>query len=412
LSRADFYPEWTGLLKGRRLVLVVTGGVAAYKAAELARLYLKAGAVVRVAMTEAAARFVTPLTFESLTGQPAVWDMWSRPQPEIGHVAWAEWAEAMIAAPATADFLAKMACGLADDFASALILAFEGPKLLAPAMNTGMYLNQATQANIGLLAQRGMTVLVPPCGPLASGRVGPGRLPHPKVILRQTARMLAPKPLEGRSFLVTAGATQESWDDIRILTNRSSGLMGLSLARAAWLMGAGVLLIAGPSLANPMWCGEDFLFKTAETTEDMLMEVQKAWPDYDSLIMNAAPADFKPVKVSGKIKKDDFLSCPLVLERTPDILKSLRSGTKDRSKTVIGFAAEDEDLALRAWEKLKDKDLDFIVANQAGGTASAFASPEIHVFLLAKDGRETEIGPGPKFGVAWEILENVAGVSG
>ncbi|MDR1608579.1 MAG: bifunctional 4'-phosphopantothenoylcysteine decarboxylase/phosphopantothenoylcysteine synthetase, partial [Deltaproteobacteria bacterium] len=179
--------DWPFVLKGKRLILVVTGGVAAYKAVELARLFLKAGAQVRVAMTEAATKFVTPLTFESVTQQSCVWDMWSRSQAEIGHVSWSEWAEAVIVAPATANFLAKMAHGLADDFASALILAHEEAKLVSPAMNTGMWTNPATQANINLLIERGVKVLAPACGLLASGRVGPGRLPPPKSILRQVA---------------------------------------------------------------------------------------------------------------------------------------------------------------------------------------------------------------------------------
>jgi phosphopantothenoylcysteine decarboxylase/phosphopantothenate--cysteine ligase len=384
---------------------VVTGGVAAYKAAELARLYLKAGAQVRVAMTQAGTRFVAPLTFEALTRQPVVTDMWERSQAEIEHVSWAEWAEALVVAPATADFLAKMTCGLANDFASTLVLAFEGPKLVAPAMNTGMYLNPATQANLTLLANRGITVMVPPCGPLASGRMGPGRLPHPKAIAQNTARLLCPQNLAQRAFLVTAGATREAWDDIRFLTNRASGLMGLSLAQAAWLMGARVMLIAGPSLANPRWSYPDFHFLTAETTADMLELVQKYWPDYDTLLMNAAPADFCPVRVRGKIKKKDLDHQTMALEKTPDILKTLAKMPKKPGQITLGFSAEDEDLLLRAWEKLKDKQLDYIAANQAGGVHSAFGADAIHLWLLAKDGQETEIGPGPKFGAAFKLLE-------
>ncbi|MDR1578481.1 MAG: bifunctional phosphopantothenoylcysteine decarboxylase/phosphopantothenate--cysteine ligase CoaBC [Deltaproteobacteria bacterium] len=404
---ASLYPDWPSLLKDKRLVLVVTGGVAAYKAVELARLCVKAGAQTRVAMTESATKFVGPLTFESLTRQPCIQDMWKRAQAEIGHVAWAEWAEAMVVAPATANFLAKAAHGLSDDFPSCLLLAHEGPKLMAPAMNSGMWLNPATQANVTLLAQRGIKILVPVCGPLASGRVGPGRLPHPKAILRQIVRLITPKPLSGRSLVITAGATRESWDDIRCLTNRSSGRMGLALAQAAWLLGAKVTLIAGPSLEDPLWSGEDFEFTTAETTRRMLELVEKAFADADGLIMNAAPADFQPARVPGKIKKDGLAAQPLILERTPDILKTLAQKGWER-RVVVGFSADDEDLVARALAKLKDKNLDYIAANQAGGPNSAFAAQDIKLTLLNARGEATELGPGPKFGVAWELMTKLA----
>jgi phosphopantothenoylcysteine decarboxylase/phosphopantothenate--cysteine ligase len=358
-------------------------------------------------MTEAGTRFVTPLTFEALTHQSCVWDMWSRPQAEIGHVAWSEWAEAVVVAPATANFLAKCAQGLADDFASCLMLAHEGPKLMAPAMNTGMWLNPATQANVRLLMERGLEVMVPPCGRLASGRIGPGRLPHPKAILRRTAWLLGPKPLKDKVVVVTAGATWESWDDIRYLSNRSSGQMGLALAQAAWLMGARVILIAGPSLEEPRWSGEGFDLIRVETTQRMLEAVLKSFPSVDVLVMSAAPADFRPRRVAGKIKKDQLDQTSLVLEQTPDILKTLSQRGQAPHQLVVGFAAESEELLPRARAKLVDKGLDFIVANQAGGPRSAFGAPDTQVWLLSRDGEELEIGPGPKFGVAWALWEKL-----
>jgi phosphopantothenoylcysteine decarboxylase/phosphopantothenate--cysteine ligase len=402
------YQDWPSLLKGRRLALIVTGGVAAFKAVDLVRRLLKAGAQVRVAMTESATRFVGPLTFEALTHQPCVHDMWKRPQAEIAHVGWAEWAEAMIVAPATANFMAKAAHGLADDFASTLFLAHEGPKLMAPAMNTGMWINPATQANASLLGQRGLKVLAPVCGKLASGRIGPGRLPNPKALMRYATRLLTPKPFAGKTFVVTAGATRESWDDLRYLTNRSTGQMGLALAQAAWLMGAKVFLIAGPALVDPIWSGEEFGFLTVETTQSLLETTRARFSEADCLIMNAAPADFKPVKIAGKIAKNELSPLVMALERTPDVLKTIAEAGKAPHQTVVGFAAESEDAVARAWAKLKDKGLDYVAANQAGGPGSAFGSPNTHIWLLNKNGEKTEIGPGPKFGAAWALLEKLA----
>ncbi|MDR1870445.1 MAG: bifunctional phosphopantothenoylcysteine decarboxylase/phosphopantothenate--cysteine ligase CoaBC [Deltaproteobacteria bacterium] len=401
------YPDWPAVLRNRRLILIVTGGVAAYKAAELARLYIKAGAIVRVAMTKAATRFVGPLTFESLTGQPCVSDMWAGSRTEIAHVSWAEWAEAIVVAPATANFLARATWGLANDFATALFLAYEGPKIVAPAMNTGMWLNPATQRNATILAERGIEVINPVCGPLASGRVGPGRLPRPKDILQRTAGLITPKPFSGQSFLVTAGATREPWDDIRYLSNLSSGKMGLALAISAWLLGAKVTVIAGPLVENPLWGGERFHYLTVETTEEMLIETQKRLKEADYLIMNAAPADFKPPRVPGKIKKEGNGPLTLTLDKTPDILKTI---LKDRSErpTVIGFAAESEDILPKAREKLKDKGLDYIAANKAGGVNTAFSAPTIHLWLIKKNGEETEFAPGPKFDVAYQLLMKLA----
>ncbi|MDR1045019.1 MAG: bifunctional phosphopantothenoylcysteine decarboxylase/phosphopantothenate--cysteine ligase CoaBC [Candidatus Adiutrix sp.] len=388
-------------LAGRRLALVVSGGVAAYKAAELARLLVRSGAQVRAVLTANAARFVTPLTFESLTGQPACLDMWVRPQYDIEHIALADWAEALIAAPATANFLAKMAHGLADDFASTFLLAFGGPVLAAPAMNSRMLAAQATKANLESLAGRGVELIASRTGLLACGTVGDGRLADPETIALAAARALGPGDFSGRRLVVSAGSTREPWDDIRFMANRSSGRMGLDLALAAWLRGAEVQVAAGPAVAAPPPL-PGLTFQTAESTRDMLELISAL--DYDTLIMAAAPADFRPAeRVVGKIKKG--ASMPrLALAANPDILNSLpRAG----GRLYVGFAAEEADLVERARGKLRDKDLDLVAANRVGGPDGAFASAENRLWLVYRDGRTEEIGPRPKFAAAWSLLTAV-----
>ncbi|UQZ89744.1 bifunctional phosphopantothenoylcysteine decarboxylase/phosphopantothenate--cysteine ligase CoaBC [Deltaproteobacteria bacterium Smac51] len=388
-------------LTGRRLALVVTGGVAAYKAADLSRLWIKAGAQVRVVLTENAARFITPLTFESLTGQPVALDMWSRPQYDIEHISLADWAEAVVVAPATANFLAKMAHGLADDFASTFMLAFDGPKLVAPAMNSRMLAAAATQDNMSALMERGVMVAPSEGGLLACGAVGDGRLADLNTIALMAARALGPNDFAGRAVAVTAGSTRESWDDIRFMANRSTGKMGLSLALAAWLRGAEVTLVAGPSLTQMPPKLPDFSIKPVESTRDMLAALEET--KFQTLIMAAAPADFRPAeRVSGKIKKSGGPPT-LPLTSNPDILKSLpRDG-----RVFVGFAAEDQELVERAKGKLRDKNLDLIAANQAGGDGNAFAADDNHLWLADKNGEVTEITPRPKFAAAWSILDAV-----
>jgi phosphopantothenoylcysteine decarboxylase/phosphopantothenate--cysteine ligase len=383
------------------LTLVVTGGVAAYKAAELARMWTRAGAEVRAVLTENAARFITPLTFESLTGQPAFLDAWSRPQFEIEHIALADWAEAAVVAPATANFLAKMAHGLADDLASTFMLAVRGPKLAAPAMNSRMLSAPATQSNLTTLAGHGVTIINPGSGRLACGQSGEGRLADLETIALLTARSLGPQDLAGRCLAVSAGPTREPWDDIRFLSNRSTGRMGRDLALAAWLRGATVQLVAGPGLAPPPTL-PDFEFRPVETTAGMLEALSAL--DFEALIMAAAPADFRPAgRVAGKIKKDSpALTLPLALN--PDILLSL---PRDRQRLYIGFAADDHDLVNQAQAKLKLKKLDLVAANPTGGPEGAFGADENHLRLVFRDGRRSEITRRPKFAVAWALLDAV-----
>ena len=397
------YGEALALLAGRRLVLVVTGGVAAYKAAELARRLTRAGAQVRTVLTENAARFVTPLTFEALTGQPAYLSQWTKTRAEIEHVALADWAEAVVTAPATANFLAKMAHGLADDLASTFILtAAGGPILAAPAMNSRMLAAPATQANLGILAGRGVEIISPASGLLACGEAGPGRLADPEIIALSVARALAPKDFKGRCLAVTAGTTWEKWDEMRYLANRSSGLMGRELALAAWLLGGQVTLLGGPSaLRAPDLAGLTQV--NVESTRDLLAALKDL--NYDILVMAAAPADFRPeTPVPGKIRKDDGPP-RLALAVNPDILKSL---SRRPGHFRIGFAAEDRDILERAKKKMAEKDLDLVAVNEAGGPESAFAAAESRVNLIFRDGRVLDLGRRPKFATAWAILEAAA----
>jgi phosphopantothenoylcysteine decarboxylase/phosphopantothenate--cysteine ligase len=398
-----FYSEALSLLAGRRLALVVTGGVAAYKAAELARCLTRAGALVRTVLTENAARFVTPLTFEALTGQPAFLSQWARARVEIEHVALADWAESVVVAPATANFLAKMAHGLADDLASTFLLtAAGGPVLAAPAMNSRMLAAPATVANLEILAARGVEIIRPSSGLLACGETGQGRLAAPEIIAFSATRALAPKDFQSRRLVVTAGSTWEKWDDLRYLANRSSGLMGRELALAAWLRGGRVTLVAGPAAKRPPELpGLDFI--AVESTRDLLAALESL--DYDDLVMAAAPADFRPAAPqAGKIKKDQ--GPPLLpLAANPDILKSL---PRRPGGLRIGFAAEDRDLVERARKKMADKGLDLVAANEAGGRGSAFAAAESRISLVFRDGRVMDLGQRPKFAAAWAILDAAA----
>ncbi|MDR1487130.1 MAG: bifunctional phosphopantothenoylcysteine decarboxylase/phosphopantothenate--cysteine ligase CoaBC [Deltaproteobacteria bacterium] len=401
-------------LKDRRIILTVTGGIAAYKAAELSRLLVKSGALVRVVMTEASQKFVTPLTFSSLTGGPVATDLWenhsssenSSQLNNITHVAWSQWAEAIATAPATADFLAKLAHGLADDLASATALAFNGPRLVAPAMNTQMYLNQATVDNLELLRRRGYRIASGSEGLLACGTVGKGRMASVWVIAMELARLLSSGPLKGKKVVVTGGATREPWDDIRFLSNRSSGLMGLALAQAAWLMGADVTYISGPAAAEPPETLEGLRVMKIGTTQDLYETVEDNLEGAWALVMNAAPADFRPKDlVRGKISKSGQQVPSLVLARTVDILSSLKP--KKGNTIFVGFAAEEDSLIERAKEKLKRKNLDYIAANQAGGSGSAFGSESISLNLLSAKGSMQTIGPTSKFQASWLLWERV-----
>jgi len=375
------------VLQGKKIVLAVTGGIAGYKAAELARLLVKEGAQVRVAMTQAATRFVTPLTFQSLTRAPVAADMWAPTQPvEINHISLADWAEAVVIAPATANIIGKAAAGIADDFVSTFILAVRCPILVCPAMNVNMFENSIVQDNLKKLQGHGFKIMAPASGLLACGWTGTGRLPEPAEIVEEVRGLLSPQDLAGYRVMVTAGPTREPWDDIRFLSNRSTGRMGLALARTARRRGAEVILVTGPIEAAPSWGVETI---AVETTLEMQEAVVKHLPRVDILVKAAAPGDFRPARrTKGKVKKTE-VPPPIELARNPDILEEI--GRNKGDKFLVGFAAESEDLIENATTKLKKKNLDLVVANQIGAPGTAFATATNQVSIVYGDGRVEEL---------------------
>jgi phosphopantothenoylcysteine decarboxylase/phosphopantothenate--cysteine ligase len=393
------------VLQGKSIVLGVTGGIAAYKAVEVASRLVKSGATVDVIMTEAATEFVGPLTFQAITHRPVVTEMFALLQEtEIGHVSLAKRADLLIIAPLTANTLAKLAGGLADNMLTATALATRAPLLLAPAMETGMWENPITQANLSRLQEaRDVTIVGPAYGRLASGAIGAGRMVEAEEIV-DAARWVLGRggALAGRQVVVTAGGTREPLDPVRVLTNRSSGKMGYALARAARDRGAKVTLIHAPTALPIPWGVTEI---EVETTQEMRDTVLTALPQTDILLMAAAPVDFRPASVAPqKIKKqaaEEGLT--LDLERTPDILLEVaaRRNEVGRSLVTVGFAAETEDLVENARHKLHSKRLDLMVANDPRQAMGADAS---QVTLLDAAGRVEELPPLPKAEVAERVV--------
>lgn len=347
-------------LSQKRVLLGVTGGIAAYKSAELVRLLRQAGAEVRVVMTRGAREFITPLTLQALSGQP-VYSDWAEAEAAMGHIELARWADCVLIAPATADTLARLAQGRADDLLSALCLASEAPVMLAPAMNQAMWAHPATQANAATLAGRGVTLLGPAVGDQACGETGPGRMLEPAELVGALASSFAGAALAGLRVLVTAGPTREAIDPVRCLTNRSSGKMGYAIARAAREAGAAVELVSGP-VSLP--CPEGVQRFMVESAEQMLAAVMERLPGTHVFIATAAVADYRPRRVAPhKIKKEaDALN--LELEKTPDILAAV-AGSAERP-LCVGFAAETEAVEKNAQKKRLRKGVDMIVANLVG----------------------------------------------
>ena len=393
-------------LDGKCAVLGVTGGIAAYKACELASRLRKAGADVFVIMTENACEFVRPLTFETLTNHPVVTDTFARPETwEVEHIALAKRADVFVIAPATANILAKMACGIADDMLSTTVLATKAPVLIAPAMNTGMWENPATQQNVETLRSRGVRFVGPEGGYLACGDSGTGRMSEPEAIFAQIEKILMPKQdLKGLRVLVTAGPTREALDPVRYITNRSSGKMGYAIAEAARDRGADVTLVTGPvSLAKP----RGVACVQIVTTRDLYDEMTARCGDMDIVIQAAAPADFAPEKVSEqKIKKQSGGKLTLTLAQTPDVAAAV-GGMKKPGQILVGFAAETEKVKENAAEKLKKKNLDMIVANDVTEKGAGFDVDTNVVTFITKDGQET-LPCLPKRQVAEELLDRAA----
>jgi phosphopantothenoylcysteine decarboxylase / phosphopantothenate---cysteine ligase len=392
------------MIKGKRIVLGVTGGIAAYKAAELVRLLVKEGASVRVAMTRNATEFVGPLTFEALSGNRVVWDMFDPGTDSIGHISWGQETDLMIIAPATANFIAKMAHGIADDFLSSVVLASTAKILVCPAMNTQMYLNPATQENLRLLSERGITIMTPAEGELACHTEGPGRLPPPEEIAGIARQLLTEQDLAGVRILVTAGPTQEPVDPVRYITNRSSGKMGYALAEAAAMRGAVVTLISGPTaLAQPA-C---IKFHQVKTAEEMRQAVISGANRADVIIKAAAVSDYRPTDAAPqKIKKDEG-AFTLDLIKNPDILSELGEMKKSSSFTLVGFAAETEKLTGNAAEKLRKKNLDMIVANDVTRKDAGFDTDTNLVQIIYRDGHMEDLPLMSKDDLANEILDRI-----
>jgi phosphopantothenoylcysteine decarboxylase/phosphopantothenate--cysteine ligase len=344
-----------------RVVLGVTGGIAAYKAAELARLFVKDGIAVDVAMTEAATRFVTPMTFQALTGRPVATDLWSSGAPNaMDHIALSRGADLIVVAPASADFLAKLAHGRADDLLSTLCLARECPLLVAPAMNVQMWGNAATQRNVAQLRADGVAILGPDAGDQACGEVGDGRMLEAQAIFDAVVASHAPKLLDGKRVLVTAGPTFEAIDPVRGITNSSSGKMGFAVARAAAEAGADVTLVAGPtSLATPAGVDRIDVVSAAEMADAVLARVGRQ----DVFVSVAAVADYRPVQSHEQKVKKSNATMSIAVEPTLDILAEVAS--RKGAPFCVGFAAESHDVVRQGEEKRKRKKLAMLVANRA-----------------------------------------------
>jgi phosphopantothenoylcysteine decarboxylase/phosphopantothenate--cysteine ligase len=393
------------MLHGKRVLLCVTGGIAAYKAVELLRLLVKDGAEVTVVMTEHAKRFVGPVTFQTLSGRPVADDLFAwRPGMPIEHLALARETDLAIVAPATANAVARMAAGLADDLMGTLLLAVTAPVLVAPAMNTAMIRHPATRANLATLAARGVHLAEPESGALAAEEAGYGRLAAVETILARARELLRPRrDLAGRHVLVTAGPTREAIDPVRFLSNRSSGRMGVALAAAALERGAAVTLVAGPLAVVPPAAAAVVPVVSAAQMRDAVLDRARA---ADVVIMAAAVADFRPAAAHpAKIKKGGREGLVLELERTPDILAEL--GRSRRRPLLVGFAAETERLLPAARRKLREKNLDLIVANDVTVPGAGFDAETNQVEILGRRGRRTSVALAPKGTVADRVLDEV-----
>ena len=387
-------------LIGKRIVLGVTGSIAAYKAVALLRSLIREGAVVQVVMTHSATKFVTPLTFEVLSGHPVSTDMFEAHQ-EMKHLSLPAQADAIIIAPATANCLARAALGLGDDLLSTMLLTSQCPLIMAPAMDGGMWTHPSVQEHVNTLCARGTVVVTPELGALASGQIGQGRLAEEDRILEAVQVALAPqRDWQGHRVLVSAGPTQEPIDPVRFISNRSSGKMGYAVAEAAQARGAQVVLVTGPT-ALPTPRGIEVV--AVATAEEMLqvLSMRLAWST--TVIMAAAVADFRPTHPAAqKIKKQGQIAQTLNLERTTDILASLSA--QRTTQLLIGFAAETSDLTAHAQAKLTAKGLDLIVANDVTREGAGFGSDQNAATLIDRQGDMTELPLMPKRALADAIL--------
>jgi phosphopantothenoylcysteine decarboxylase/phosphopantothenate--cysteine ligase len=388
-------------LVGKRVVLGVTGSIAAYKAVSLLRALVREGATVEVVMTRSATKFVTPLTFEVLSGRTVATDLFEAHQ-EMKHLTVPQQADAIVVAPATADFLAKAALGLGDDLLTTMLLSATCPLICAPAMDGGMWTHPTVSGHVHALRTRGVVVIEPEEGPLASGRIGQGRLAEETRILEALLSILMPRrDWLGQRVLVSAGPTQEAIDPVRFISNRSSGKMGYAIAEAAQARGAHVILVTGPT-ALPSPRGVEIV--PVETAEEMAKALTTRFAWSSIVIMAAAVGDFRPKHSSAqKWKKQARNATTLDLEPTTDILATLSA--QRTGQLLVGFAAETHDLILHATQKLKTKGLDLIVANNVTAAGAGFGSDQNAVTLIDRHGTVTELSLRPKRELADDILD-------
>lgn len=374
------------MLKDKTVILGVTGGIAAYKSAALASMLVHEGADVRVIMTEHAQNFIHPLTFETLTGHKCICNTFDRSfEYNVAHVELAKRADVVMVAPATANVIAKLAHGIADDMLTTTFLASSAPKMIVPAMNTGMYENPIVQENLSLLQKFGMEVVPPTSGRLACGDVGVGKMPEPEVLREHLLRCVAyKKDLAGQRILITAGPTQEKIDPIRYITNHSSGKMGYSIARICMLRGANVTLVTGKTCLTPPMFVDVVEVVTAKEMFDAVTSVHE---NMDVIIKTAAVADYRPTNAADEKIKKSKQSLLIALERTEDILQYLGNHKKP-GQFLCGFCMETQDLLGYAQEKFEKKHLDMIVANHLKEAGAGFGTDTNRVALLTKDGVE------------------------
>ena len=397
-------PTMTSILTDKTIILGVSGGIAAYKSVELLRLMTKEAARVRVLMTKNAMKFIGPVTFEALSGQPVCANLFEPGNnAAIGHIAWAEEADAVVVAPATANIVGKLAAGIADDAISTFMMAVTAPRMICPSMNTHMFESPAVQRNIEILQRDGMIILTPGAGALACGTTGPGRLPEPVEIVDRLKRLLSPQDFEGKKVLVTAGPTQEPIDPVRFISNPSSGKMGYEIARAAEHRGADVVLIAGPThLPDPAQVQMVHTRTAQEMAEAVFDYAQRA----DIVIKAAAVSDYRPrLAADHKIKKAQE-EIRLHLVRNQDILAEL--GRSKQRLFLVGFAAETQYLEQHATAKLKAKNLDMIVANIVGKTGTGFEADTNSVSFYFSDGTHEKLPMMGKNAVAHVLLDRIS----
>ncbi|EID0060258.1 bifunctional phosphopantothenoylcysteine decarboxylase/phosphopantothenate--cysteine ligase CoaBC [Vibrio vulnificus] len=397
-------------LAGKKILLGISGGIAAYKCADLTRRLKERGAEVQVVMTKAAKEFITPLTMQAVSGRP-VSDSLLDPAAEasMGHIELAKWADLILLAPATADLIARMAAGMGNDLLTTLVLATDAPVAVSPAMNQQMYRNVATQENIATLSRRGMEIWGPAAGEQACGDVGPGRMLEPMQLVALCEQFFQPKPLQDKSILITAGPTREAIDPVRYITNHSSGKMGYALAQAAMQLGANVTLISGPvSLPTPVNVNRI----NVDSAQEMYDAVMAQASDHDIFISCAAVADYRPATIAEqKLKKtDDSDEMTITMVKNPDIVASVSAMTENRPFTV-GFAAETNDVEAYARRKLEKKKLDLLCANDVSVEGQGFNSSDNAITLYWSQG-EKALPLNSKAALSMEILKQIQTLMG